>query len=122
MTEQRIITSKDVKGGTVYGRQYDKVRERNENPVLSEDKPYTYLGNIKSDTKVHGWHFVFGNKFYAATYHTEFGCTSAISIFDADKKGKFDCTKSIKTYMLYCDIETVVDMFCAEELNKNNQI
>jgi hypothetical protein len=118
MSEKRIITSKDVPGGTVYGRNYDKIRQRNENPDLGEDKPYTYLGNIKTDTKVHGWHFVFENKFYVATYHYVHGCTSQIAIWESDKKAKFDIPNPLKKYLLYCDIETVVDMFCAEELAK----
>jgi len=41
-------TSRDVPGGTVYGHLYDEVRERNDNPNFVEEKPYTFIKNIKT--------------------------------------------------------------------------
>lgn len=117
-TKKRIIKSSDIEGGTVYGKAYKLVRETNENPEFTEEKPYTYLGNIKSDTLVHGWHFVFNNKFYVATYNQFHGCSSRVSMYESDKKANFDCVKPIVEFNMYCDIETVVDMFCQKVLQE----
>jgi hypothetical protein len=114
----KIIKSTDVEGGTVYGRYYKMVKESNMNPIFAEEKPYTYLGNIKSDTLVHGWHFVFNDKFYVATYNQFHGCSSRVSVYNSDKKANFDCVKPIEEYVMYCDIETVADIFCAKVLRE----
>jgi hypothetical protein len=114
----KIIKSTDVEGGTVYGRYYKMVKESNMNPIFTEEKPYTYLGNIKSDTLVHGWHFVFNDKFYVATYNQFHGCSSRVSVYNSDKKANFDCVKPIEEYVMYCDIETVADIFCAKVLRE----
>jgi len=113
MKEKRFITSRDVPGGTVYGHLYDEIRERNDNPNFVEEKPYTFIKNIKTSTKVHGWLFVFANKFFVATYHTYHNYTSCVSIYDSNKKGDFNCVKPIDWFPYYCDIETAVDKFCA---------
>jgi hypothetical protein len=86
--------------------------------IFAEEKPYTYLGNIKSDTLVHGWHFVFNDKFYVATYNQFHGCSSRVSVYNSDKKANFDCVKPIEEYVMYCDIETVADIFCAKVLRE----
>lgn len=117
MKEARIITSKDAPRGIVYGTILEKVRQRNENPVFDEEKPYAFINTVKTSTQVHGWLFVYANRFFVATYHTYFGATSCVSIYESNKKGDFNCTDPIDSYPLYCDIETVVDLFC--EKNKH---
>lgn len=119
-TTGRIITSRDVKGGTVYGESYKKIRHQNDNPVFTTEKSYTFIKLIKTTTEVHGWLFVFNDKFYIATYNVYNNCTSQISIYDANKHADFDCQKPIENYNLYCDIETVVDMFCAKKLSEGD--
>lgn len=117
----KIIKSSDVKGGCIIGRWYDKVRHQNDNPEFSEDnpKPYTYIGPIKTTTAVHGWHFVFGDKFYVATYANIHNYSSRVLIYESDKNANFDCMEEIDEYRMYCDIETVVDMFCEKNKHLN---
>ena len=119
MTTERIIKSTDLVGGTLYGATLEKVRHRNENPEFTEEKPYTYIANIKTSTQVHGWIFVYDNKFFAAAYTPLHGYTSRVTIYNAKKNGNYDCVDDeIVSYNLYCDIEAAVDKFCKEYIHE----
>lgn len=119
---KKIITSKDVPGGAVYGKWYDTLRKQNDNPIFLEEcpKPYTYLGPVKTNTAVHGWHFIFDDMFFVATYNMD-KYTSNVSIYESTKNAEFDCINPIKNFNLYCDIETVVDLFCENRVLEKNE-
>ena len=81
-----------------------------------EDKPYKYIGNITSKTKSHGWNFEFDGIMYAALSVDMKEMSRAVLFYETNEKGKFKIQSSnvIESYVMYVDLETAVDRFCAE--------
>lgn len=122
---RRIIKSTEIPGGCCDGMWYDSVKKQNQEDIrediLTCGKLYTYLGPVKSTTKVFGWRVTDGERFFAATYSHQHGVSSVINIYRTTPKGEFNCQNTLKQYPNYCDIETVLDIFFNEYIPEEDE-
>jgi len=119
-TKEKIISARQFKSGNIPEQIWNKIRQKNENPVFDKKtKPYEFIECIKTDTRNHGWLFKINNtnQYFTALQHQIYGASECISIFRSDKKQNFDpSSKPLKSYLSYVDIEYIVDKFVKEEL------
>ena len=112
---EKIIKTSQIPGGCCDGVWYDRVKKQNmediREDILKCGKKYTYIGPVKSNTKVYGWRVTDGERFFAATFSYIHGVSVVISVFQTNKKGEYDVSKLLGEWNNYCDIETVLDKF-----------
>jgi len=111
---QRIIKASEFREGYIPHNLQAEVRRFNENPTFDKKtKPYTFVGKIKSSTKNYGWQIEYEGQYFMIMNHKD-RYSEFVSVFECDKKQKYDLFGALKTYPMYVDIETVTDMWFEE--------
>jgi hypothetical protein len=106
----RIIRSSELEKGYMNEWQRAFMKHFNENPTFdNEDKPYTFIKAVKTNTDVHGWIFEAFDKIYVATQKLMWRGPETVHIYESSVKGNFSIGSHIATIERICDIETAVD-------------
>lgn len=111
----RNIKSSEFNGGLVPDWEKKRVYWRNTNPDFDKSVKYwDFIKILKSTTSVVPWLIKLHNKFFVVAQSTMYRLDEVCSIYESDKKGKYDNLNPIAIYRSYIDIESACDRFAQE--------
>lgn len=111
----RIIKSAEVPGHNLSDYWVKKMMQINRNPVFdSSTKYYSLVKVLKSATSVSHWLIKILGEYFVISQARRYLGDEAVSIYESDRKGIYDCLDPIAIYSGYVDIESAADRFSQE--------
>lgn len=111
----RTIKTTECNGGIMDDFTRKRAYLRNSNGIIDEQSKYwTLVKVLKSTTNVVHWLIKMHHQYFVVSQSKLYQLDEVVSIFEADRRGRYDNLNPCVIYKSYIDMESAMDAFAQE--------